>query len=119
MGSLLQEKNENNNNNDVNGNANDNQLNNEDHDDIQMPQYAKRMFENFMLAYQQYAHSQSIMQEELTAVQALLNRQTNGDNNGDGGNKIGEVSAVEREKNTLCERLNEFCPRYFKPSNNP
>lgn len=108
-----------NNNNNVNGNNNDNNLEHEDHDDIQMPQYAKGMFENFMQAYQQYVHSQSIMQEELTAVQALLNRQTNGDNNGDGGNKIGEGSAVEREENTLYERLNEFCPRYFKPSNNP
>lgn len=44
----IKEKNENNNNNDIN----DNNLSNENHDDIQMPQYVKKMFKNFILAYQ-------------------------------------------------------------------
>lgn len=115
----MQEKNENNNNNNVNGNANDTNLNNEDHDDIQLPQYDKKMFENFMLAYQQQVQSQSVMQEELMLAQALLKCQTSGDSFGNGGTGIGEGSAVDREKNTLYKRFNVFRPKDFKPSNYP
>lgn len=49
---------ENNNDNNVNINNNEDNLEHEGHDDIQMPPYARNMFENLMLVYQQQDESQ-------------------------------------------------------------
>lgn len=57
------------------------------------------------------------MQEELTAVWALLNHQNNGDSKGDGGSRTSDGKAMDQEKSTLYKRFNEFCPRHLKPSN--
>ena len=80
---------------------------------MEMPEYARQMFENFMKAYAQ-------VQEQTSTIHHHQSENGEGhidirDGSGGGNNNGGR----NRDKDTLYKRFNEFRPKCFEETTNP